>query len=84
MIENNTTIFDILNPTDNNILKEKSILELINIRRELKNYYLEPRETLGISDKVTFGTEIEFEDSKRDLIEEEVKVPASVTPRCKG
>ena len=74
MIENNTRVFDILNPTDNNILKEKSILELINIRSLLQEYYLEPRETLGITKDVTFGTEIEFEDSKRDLIEEELKI----------
>ena len=74
MKENNTRVFDILNPTDNNILKEKNILELINIRKELKNYYLEPRETLGLSKDVTFGTEIEFEDSKRSKIEEELKI----------
>ncbi len=72
MIENNTTIFDILNPTDNSILKDKSIIELINIRNQLKKYYLEPRETLKISKDITFGTEIEFEDSKRNLIEEEL------------
>lgn len=71
-IENNKSIFDILNPTENNILKEKSIIELINIRNLLKTYYLEPRTTLGISKDVTFGTEIEFEDSKRQIIEEEL------------
>ena len=72
MIKNNNAIFDTLNPTDNTILKEKELLELIKIRNLLKEYYLEPRETLGISKDITFGTEIEFEDSKRHIIEEEL------------
>lgn len=70
--KSNKEIFNLLDPRDNDILKEKSISELINIRNLLQQYYLEPRETLGVSNDITFGAEIEFEDSKRQLIEEQI------------
>lgn len=71
-ILNNKSIFTYLNPNNNDILTNMSISDLINIRMELQKYYLEPREVLGIDKTVTFGTEIEFEDSKRNIIEEEL------------
>lgn len=71
-IENNPEIFNYLHPTSNDMLTSMSISDLINIRFILQKYLLEPRQTLGLSKDITFGTEIEFEDSKRNIIEEEI------------
>lgn len=71
-INNNKNIFNYLYPTSNDKLTNMNISDLINIRLLLQNYYLEPRKTLGISNNITFGAEIEFEDSNRKVIEEEI------------
>jgi len=71
-IVNNKEIFKFLNPNSNDILTSMSNSDLINLRFLLDKYYLEPRTTLGLSKTITFGTEIEFEDSKREIIEEKI------------
>lgn len=68
-IETNNDIFGLLKPNDNYLLAEMTNSDKVYIMMLLKRYYLELRKKLNIDDKVTFGTEIEFEESYRDLIE---------------
>lgn len=71
--ENNKDIFKYLNPNSNDILLSMSNSDRLSILFSLKNYYLELRKTLNLSQNITFGTEIEFEDAKRDVIEKYIQ-----------
>ena len=68
-IENNKEIFRYLNPNSNDTILSMNNSDRINIMSSLKNYLLELRPTLNIGDDVTFGAEIEFENAKRNVIE---------------
>ena len=60
--ENDKTIFNYLNPMDNDILSSISKKDLEDILNVLNKYYLEFRDKLGLSFKETFGIEIEIEN----------------------
>lgn len=73
MIENNKDIFRYLNPNSNDEISRMTNSDRINIMLNLRNYYLELRNTLNLDNSITFGTEIEFENAKRDVIEKYIK-----------
>ena len=65
-------IFKILYPDKNDMICSMSSSDRINILFELKKYYLEKRKTLGLSEDITFGVEIESEESDREAIVSEI------------
>ena len=67
-------IYKYLNPTSNDMIATMNNSDRVNIMLSLRNYFLELRETLGIENNVTFGTEIEFEDANRSNIERELSI----------
>lgn len=69
---NNTDIYRYLNPFDNVELSNLNNSDRLNIIFQIKKYYLELRDKLGISDEITLGLEMEFENAQRDIIESEL------------
>ena len=68
----NNDIYRYLDPSSNDMISSMNNSDRVNIMLQLRNYYLELRKTLNIDNNITFGAEIEFEDSKRKIIEEEI------------
>lgn len=68
-VDNNVDIFKYLNPKSDDKLLNMKDRDLVNIMLVLKQYYLELRNTLNISQDITFAGEIEFEEANRDEIE---------------
>lgn len=68
----NNDILNVLCKENNIILYELSNSDKTCIIFLLKQYYLELRTKLGISEDITFGLEIEFEEAFRDIIEEKL------------
>lgn len=69
-MDNNTDILKFINPSDNDKLSnmnEKDLYELILL---LDEYYLELRDNIGLGECVTFGTEIEVEDTNINFVKE--------------
>lgn len=69
---NNDKIFEYLNIYSNDNLSKMNISDQINILFQIKQYSLELRNILNISNNITFGLEIEFENAKRNIIESEL------------
>lgn len=61
---NDRTIFDFLNPFDNDMVSTFRGKDLDEFLLRLNNYYLEYRDSLGLDDSITFGIEIEIEHFK--------------------
>ena len=61
MPDNDKTIFSYLNPTCNEMLSKVSSEDLEDLLLVLDRYYLEYRDSLGLSNNDTFGIEIEME-----------------------
>ena len=72
-IENNYDIFKLLHPEDNDVLCNMTNSDRINIMFVLKQYCLELRRTLNLSSDITFGTEIESENSDREAIVSDIR-----------
>lgn len=70
--ENDSKIFEYLNPLENVNLSDLNNSDRLNIMFQIKNYYLELRNRLGISYDITFGLEMEFENALRDNIEKKL------------
>ena len=68
-LENERKIFEYLNPCSNVNLLELNNSDRLNILFQLKKYYLELRNKLGIDENITFGLEMEFENAQRKTIE---------------
>ena len=60
----NNTIFKEINPYDNLLINTLSQKDLLDIFKLISNYLLEYRKRIEIDSKITFGTEIEFENIK--------------------
>ena len=61
MLDNDRTIFDYINPCDNLMLSSMEHDFIDEMVRCLDKYYLEYRDSLGLSNFDTFGIEIEIE-----------------------
>ena len=61
MLGNDKTIFKYLEPINNNLFSLMNKSDIYELLIMLEGYYLEYRNTLGISKSDTFGIEIEFE-----------------------
>lgn len=68
----NERVLGYLNPNDNVKLSSLNNSDRLNVLFQLNRYYLELREELGISNNITFGLEIEFENANREIIEEDL------------
>lgn len=62
--DNDRTIFNYLNPVDNDIISEIKYEDLEQLMFWLNKYYLEYRDIIGIDEDITFGIEIEMENFK--------------------
>lgn len=71
-VEINTDIFKLLYPKDNDELTKMSKSDKVYALMILKKYYLEYRKKLNISEDITFGLEIEFDEAYRYIIEEKI------------
>jgi len=69
IIDNNRDIFRYLSPDSNDLIMGMSNGDRVGIMLSLRNYYLELRQNLGLTSDITFAPEIEFENAKRDIIE---------------
>ena len=68
----NEQIFQSFHPRDNDQFSELSGFDLQDFIIMLDDYYLTLREELGLSHSSTFGLELEFENAKRNKIEEKL------------
>ena len=64
----NENIFNYLYPSDNTNLNELNKQDLYKILLLINKYDLEYRNTLNIDNDITFGLEIEFEDTKYEKV----------------
>ena len=62
------SVFKFLKPTNNDFLSQMSGVDLQDLIILLNDYYMQLRDRLGFSKKVTFGLELEFENANKDLI----------------
>ena len=69
----NTELFQYVKPNNNDMFSLMSGADLQDLLYYLDNYYLELRNSLGFSNNITFGLEIECEDTYRSVIEEKLK-----------
>ena len=67
--KNNYDIFRMLNVCDNDIFGSMNISDRLELISLIKKYYLEYRDKINVSDDITFGIEIEFENANRSEIE---------------
>ena len=65
-------LFDFIKPKDNDLFSLMKGIDLQELLYRLDNYYLELRESLGFSDDITFGLELEFEQADRNRIEDKL------------
>jgi hypothetical protein len=56
-------LFDYINPKNNDKFSEMSGIDLQDLLYYIENYYLELRNRLGFDDYITFGLELEFENT---------------------
>ncbi len=63
MEENNRTIFDYLDPSSNDKLSDMRGMDLLDLIVLLNGYYIPLRSTLGFSSDITFGLELEIENT---------------------
>ena len=70
---NNNSIFSYLKPEDNDNFSNMSGLDLQELLYYLEFYYLKLRHNLGLSNDITFGLELEFENAKIKPLEQELK-----------
>lgn len=76
MFYNNYTdpIFKYLNPTNNDLLSCMNLTDLKELLIHLDNYYLQLRTTLNFTPDITFGLEIEAEDTSQVQIYDQLKL----------
>ena len=67
--EDNYPIYKYLNPNENTKLSDLKGSDLIELLSLLDGFYLDLRDELNLDKKTTFGLEIEFEDTKIDVID---------------
>ena len=63
-------INQIINPDSNEMLSQLPKSDLLELLILINQYYPELRDNLGLAEDLTFGLELEFEHSKRAIIEE--------------
>lgn len=66
-------IFRFLNADDNDLLSEMNGFDLQDLLYYMEKYYLEYRRSLGIAGNVTFGLELEFENTVMSWIQDKMK-----------
>ena len=71
-IENNETIFRFLRPNSNTTLRDFHDDDLLELLKLLNLYYLEFRDNLTFTNNLTFGFEIEFEQSNNSKIMDKI------------
>jgi hypothetical protein len=74
MQNNKNRIFEFLNPNDNDSFSKFRGLDLHELLFLIDDYYLELRSSLGFSDNITFGLEIEFEEAMRERLLNAIEV----------
>ena len=67
--ENNCDVFKYLKPNDSIKLSTFKRKDLYDVLRLINAYNLEMRDTLGYSENVTYGLEVEFEHSNNSIID---------------
>ncbi len=72
-IDNDYSIFEFINPKDNDSFSNMSGKELQELIYRLNKYYLELRNTLNLNRNITFGFELEFEDANTGEIRYELR-----------
>lgn len=73
-MDNNYNIFKYLKPNENDNLSSLSGTDLQYLIVLLNEYYLELRDNLNLDKKITFGTEIECEDVKKEQLNKFKKI----------
>lgn len=70
---NDYSIFNLINPDDNNYFQNMKGQELQELLYYLEKYYLELRSQLNFDPNITFGLEIEFEQLNKNEIIKKIK-----------
>ena len=65
-------VLSFLGKDSNVILSDISNSDRVMMMCLLKQYYLELRKRIGVSDNISFGVEIEFEEAMKDIIDEKL------------
>ena len=72
-------VFKFLKPNNNNFLSQMSGVDLQDLIILINNYYMQLRDRLAFSKKVTFGLELEFENANEALISSRL---SEAFPKC--
>lgn len=68
----NSSIFKFIDPNNNDKLSHISGIDLQNLIVLINDYYISLRDQLYFEQNVTFGLELEFENAKREKIQDEL------------
>lgn len=71
-VKNDKSIFEFISPRDNDLFSEMKGKDLQELIYRLNKYYLEYRDSLNLSNNLSFGVELEFEYADVIKIEEEL------------